>query len=379
MSQESELNIQMVDLKSQYERLKASIDKALFETIDSTAFIKGPALQEFEKNLSLYMNCTASIGVANGTDALQIALMALDLKSGDEVIVPAFTYVSTAEVIGLLGLTPVMVDVDYNTFNIDCHSLEQAITDKTRVIVPVHLFGQAADMEHIEKIAHKHNLFIVEDAAQAIGTEYTYSDGSTKKVGTLGNIGCTSFFPSKNLGCFGDGGAMFTQSTELSQKIRTIANHGQVQKYVHTTLGVNSRLDTIQAAVLNVKLEHLDDFVQRRQHVAQVYNESFQNLDDIITPQKEQFSTHVYHQYTLKVVDGRRDELKAYLQFNGIPSMVYYPIPLYEQEAYKQYYVGGKLKNTERLTKEVLSLPMHTEMTPQMQEYIIKTVLYFFR
>ena len=374
----SNSNIHMVDLPSQYARLKSRIDSAMQEVLESASFIKGPALKEFETNLANYLNVKHVIGVANGTDALQIALMALDLKPGDEVIVPAFTYVATAEVIGLLGLKPVMVDVDTNTFNIDVSLLESVVTEKTKAIVPVHLFGQSADMTSILAFAKKHNLKVIEDNAQAIGGDFTTENGTTVKTGTVGDIGCTSFFPSKNLGCFGDGGAMFTNDNALAANIRMIANHGQKQKYIHTVLGVNSRLDTLQAAVLNVKLEELDDFAARRNAVADRYNKAFESIEEISTPSVASFSNHVYHQYTLKIAEGRRDELKGHLQEKQVPSMVYYPIPLYKQEAFGEYHKRGELPVTEQLCKEVLSLPIHTEMTEEVQTTIIEAVQSFF-
>jgi dTDP-4-amino-4,6-dideoxygalactose transaminase len=370
----SNFNIHMVDLQSQYMRLKSRIDTSMQGVLDSATFIKGPALKEFETSLANYLNVKHVIGVANGTDALQIALMALDLKEGDEVIVPAFTYVATAEVIGLLGLVPVMVDVDSDTFNIDESLLESVLTDKTKAIVPVHLFGQSADMTAVLAFAKKHNIKVVEDNAQAIGGDFTTSNGDKVKTGTLGDIGCTSFFPSKNLGCFGDGGAIFTNDDALAENIRMIANHGQKKKYIHTVLGVNSRLDTLQAAVLNVKLEELDDFAARRNEVANNYNQAFKSIEYITTPKVASFSNHVYHQYTLKIAGGKRDELKAYLQDKEIPSMVYYPIPLYKQEAFGKYHTLGELPVTEQLCKEVLSLPIHTEMLPEIQNKIIEGI-----
>lgn len=367
-------NIQMVDLQSQYARLKPEIDAAMQEVVDSAAFIKGPALKTFEENLATYLGVKHVIGVANGTDALQIALMALGLKPGDEVIVPAFTYVATAEVIGLLGLVPVMVDVYPDTFNINPALVEDAITPKTKAIVPVHLFGQSAAMDEINTIAKRHNLFVVEDNAQAIGADYTHKDGLMQKTGTLGDIGCTSFFPSKNLGCFGDGGALFTNNNQLAANIRMIANHGQKKKYYHSVLGVNSRLDTLQAAVLDVKLKHLDDFAMRRQAVADVYDQVFAGIDFLETPVRSNFSSHVFHQYTLKVKDGKRDELKVYLQQHKVPSMIYYPLPLYKQEAFSDFFNGGELPNTQVLCEQVLSLPVHTEMDTNTLDCIIQKV-----
>lgn len=371
-------NIQMVDLQSQYQRLKPEIDKAMFNVVETCSFIKGPALKEFEANLAAYLNVKHAIGVANGTDALQIALMALGLKEGDEIIVPSFTYVATAEVIGLLGLTPVMVDVDINTYNIDVAKIQEAITAKTKAIVPVHLYGQSAPMAEIMEVAQKHNLLVIEDNAQAIGGDYAYADGTKVKTGTIGDIGCTSFFPSKNLGCFGDGGAMFTNDDKLAANIRMIANHGQPKKYVHKVLGVNSRLDTLQAAVLNVKLLHLDDFAQKRQKVAAAYDKAFAGISAITVQQVASYSTHVYHQYTVRVTNGKRDDLQIFLKEKAIPSMIYYPIPLYNQEAFAQYYDGQPHINTEQLCKEVISFPIHTEMDNETQNYIIKSINSFF-
>lgn len=371
-------NIPMVDLQSQYKRLKEPIDRAIAKVIEQGAFIKGPVVETFETNLAEYLGVKHVVGVANGTDALQIALMALDLKPGDEVIVPAFTYVATAEVIGLLGLSPVMVDVDLDNFNILPQAVENAITPKSRAIVPVHLFGQSAPMEAIKAIANKYNLYIVEDNAQAIGGQYTTSFGQYFTTGTIGDIGCTSFFPSKNLGCYGDGGALYTDSDALAEKARMIANHGQRKKYIHDRIGVNSRLDAIQAAVLNIKLEHLHDFSERRQSVAKVYDEAFHNLKEVIIPRRESYSSHVFHQYTLRILHGKRDLLQTFLKEKGIPSMVYYPIPLYRQKAFSSYFEGSTLENTELLCDQVLSLPMHTEMKPETQAYIIQNIKAFF-
>jgi UDP-2-acetamido-2-deoxy-ribo-hexuluronate aminotransferase len=371
-------DIQMVDLQSQYNRLKPRIDAAMQEVISSATFIKGPALRRFEANLATYLGVKHVIGVANGTDSLQIALMACGLKAGDEVIVPAFTYVATAEVIGLLGLVPVMVEVYGDTFNLNVEAIEQAITPKTKAIVPVHLYGQSANMEAIMQLAEMHHLFVIEDNAQAIGGDYTFSNGTKTKTGTIGHIGSTSFFPSKNLGCFGDGGALCTNDDNLAEKMKMIANHGQKEKYVHTVLGVNSRLDTLQAAVLDVKLQELDDFASRRRKVAETYNGAFKNISEISIPYLADFSNHVYHQYTIKISGGKRDEFKNHLQSLGVPSMVYYPIPLYKQEAFACYHNGQNMSVTESLTEEVISLPIHTEMNPKMQSYIINAVSSFF-
>ena len=370
--------IQMVDLQAQYQRLKPELDAAMLGVAADCTYIKGPALVEFEANLAAYLNVKHVIGVANGTDALQIAFMALGLKPGDEVIVPSFTYVATAEVIGLLGLTPVMVDVDLESFTISIDHIKKAVTAKTKAIVPVHLYGQAADMEAILAIAKEHQLYVIEDNAQAIGSDFTFSNGETVKTGTLGDIGCTSFFPSKNLGCFGDGGAMFTNDDELASRIRMIANHGQPRKYIHTVLGVNSRLDTIQAAILKVKLKELDDFARRRQAVAATYDAALLSVPEICIPNVMTYSTHVYHQYTVRITNGKRDELQAFLKENGVPSMIYYPIPLYDQEAFARYHDGVQHPNTEQLCKEVISFPMHTEMDADTQNYIISTLKSFF-
>jgi len=371
-------NISMVDLKSQYLKIKDQIDRGITEVIDSTRFIKGPVVQKFEESMAAYLSVKHVIACANGTDALQIALMALELKPGDEVIVPSFTYVATAEVIALLRLKPVMIDVDPKTFNVTTEIIEKSITPNTKAIVPVHLFGQNADMEGIMKLAKAHNIHVIEDNAQSIGSEYTYSDGSKKKSGGIADIGTTSFFPSKNLGCYGDGGAIFTNSDDLAEKIRIISNHGQSKQYYHTVIGVNSRLDAIQAAVLNVKLEKLDSYCEARQNLAAAYDSAFAEIEDIVTPFRQHNSTHVFHQYTMMIKNGKRDELRQYLKDRDIPSMIYYPVPLYEQEAFAEFYNGTKLEVTESLCKEVLSLPMHTEMDVETKDYIIENVLQFF-
>lgn len=368
----------MVDLKTQYDRLKPEIDAAIFAVIEQSSFIKGPALDAFETGLAKYLGVKHVIGVANGTDALQIALMALGLKQGDEVLVPSFTYVATAEVIGLLGLVPVMLDVDITTYNVDIAKAEGLITKKTKAVVPVHLYGQSAPMDEILAFAKQHNLYVVEDAAQAIGSSYCSKSGKSGKTGTFGDIGCTSFFPSKNLGCFGDGGAMFTNNDELASKIRMIANHGQPRKYVHQVIGVNSRLDTLQAAVLLVKLQHLDDFALRRQRVAAAYDAAFLSIKDIVCQEIVPYSSHVYHQYTVRITNGKRDNLQTFLKEKGVPSMIYYPIPLYKQEAFSSYFNGEPHAGTERLCQEVISLPIHTEMKDETQAYIIEMVQSFF-
>ncbi|SNV42475.1 UDP-4-amino-4-deoxy-L-arabinose--oxoglutarate aminotransferase [Chryseobacterium taklimakanense] len=371
--------IQMVDLKGQYEKIKDEVNQGIQDCIDATAFINGPAVMEFQRDFENYLQVKHVIPCANGTDALQIAMMALGLKLGDEVIVPAFTYVATAEVIGLLGLKPVMVDVDADTFNIEIENLEKYVTANTKAIVPVHLYGQSADMEKVMKFAEKHNLFVIEDNAQAIGADYTFADGTSKKTGTIGHIGCTSFFPSKNLGCYGDGGALMTNDDELAAKIRMIANHGQEKKYYHKVLGCNSRLDTIQAAVLKVKLKHLDKYSAARNKMADYYDEHLKDIDAIEIPVRASDSNHVFHQYTLKIKNGKRDDLQAYLKEKGIPSMIYYPLPLCRQEAFQQYVEDGfSLPVTEDLCKEVLSLPVHTEFDQEVQDYIISEVKSFF-
>jgi len=375
----SNKNIAMVDLKSQYLRLKPEIDQVIADVIDNSNFIKGPAVKNFENQLANYLRVKHVIGVANGTDALQIALMALDLKPGDEVIVPGFTYVATAEVIGLLGLIPIMVDVDIENFNISISNLEELITPKTKAIVPVHLFGQSAPMDEIMDFAFQHHLYVVEDNAQAIGSDYSHKNGKTSKTGTIGDIGCTSFFPSKNLGCFGDGGAIFTNNDNLAQKISMIANHGQSKKYIHDRIGVNSRLDGIQAAVLSVKLKELDDFVHRRNVVATAYNESFKDMIELVIPKTCIYSTHVFHQYTLRILNSKRDKLQQFLKDADIPSMIYYPIPLYKQVAFQDYYHGEGLINTALLCEQVLSLPIHTEMDNESLKYIISKVKEFFQ
>jgi dTDP-4-amino-4,6-dideoxygalactose transaminase len=336
-------------------------------------------LKNFEQELAQYLNVKHVIGVGNGTDALQIALMSLDLSPGDEVIVPAFTYVATAEVIGLLGLKPVMVDIDSNNFNILTNELEKVITTKSKAIVPVHLYGQSAPMDNVIDFAEKHNLYIIEDNAQSLGSSYHFGNNKSSKTGTIGHIGCTSFFPSKNLGCFGDGGAISTNDDQLADKMRMIANHGQSQKYVHDRIGINSRLDSIQAAILSVKLKELDDFNRRRQSVAKIYDDEFSSVDEIITPHREEYTEHVYHQYTIKVDESKRDQLKSFLSDFNIPSMIYYPIPLYKQKAFSSYYAGTGLINTEALCKQVLSLPMHTEMDNEIQYYITNKVKDFFK
>ena len=372
-------NIQMVDLKTQYQRYEKEITEAVMDVLGSTAYINGPAVKNFQATMETYLDVKHVIPCANGTDALQIAFMALGLQPGDEVIVPAFTYVATAEVIALLRLIPVMVDVDPNTFNITAELLEKAITPKTKAIVPVNLFGQSCDLEPIMKLAKKHKLFVVEDNAQAIGADYTFPDGHSQKTGAIGDIGCTSFYPSKNLGAFGDGGAIYTNNDELAAMLRMVANHGQNKRYYHEYIGVNSRLDSIQAAILNIKLQHLDEFAAARQKAADFYDQAFAAVPQLQTPLRSDFSTHVFHQYTLVVKEGDRDALQAFLNEKGVPSMIYYPVPLYEQNAYKGHSGGVDfLPVTDYLCKTVISLPIHTEMTDEVLHYISEAVKAFF-
>jgi UDP-2-acetamido-2-deoxy-ribo-hexuluronate aminotransferase len=370
-------NIKMVDLQSQYLKIKPEVDQAIQQVLTSTAFIQGPDVAEFAKALSQYLRCQEVIPCANGTDALQIAMMALGLKPGDEIILPVHTYVATAEVIALLGLVPVFIDVDKDSFNIDVTQIEKKITKATKAIVPVHLYGQCADMEPILKIAHQYDLFVIEDTAQALSAEYTFSDGTVKKAGTMGIIGTTSFFPSKNLGCFGDGGAIMTNDKSLAEKIKMMANHGQKVKYHHDVIGVNSRLDTIQAAVLKVKLKYLDDYTANRNKAAKYYDENLGDVKDVTTPSRSNFSTHVFHQYTLKAT--RRNELKAFLEKSSIPTMIYYPVPLHFQNAYRQPQFGkGSFPITEQLSETVISLPIHTEMNGTELKYIVETIKAFY-
>lgn len=368
--------IQMVDLTGQYEKIRTEVNAGIQQVIDTTAFIKSGKVNEFQAELEKYLDVKHVIPVGNGTDALQIALMALGLKPGDEVITPTFTFIATAEVVALLGLTPVVVDVDFDTFNINLDSLRKAITPKTKAIVPVHLFGQNADMEEILKIAKEFNLFVVEDACQSIGSVYTFSNGSQVHSGCMGDIGCTSFFPSKNLGCFGDGGAIFTNNDQLAAKMRTIANHGMEVRYYHDIVGVNSRLDSIQAAVLQVKLKHLNDYIAARQRAAAYYDAVFSTTDKLIIPAKNAKSTHVFHQYTLKLVGVDRAALIKHLNDKGIPAMIYYPVPLHLQKAYQDArYKAGDFPVAEQLSNCVMSLPMHTELTDEQLKYITDSVM----
>jgi dTDP-4-amino-4,6-dideoxygalactose transaminase len=376
--------LQMVDLKTQYARIKGEIDRELKEVLDSCIFIGGPKVNKFREDLERYLHVKHVIPCANGTDALQIAMMALGLKPGDEVIVPAFTYVATAEVIGLLGLRPVMTDVDPDTMNITAAHVEAAISPRTKAIVPVHLFGQSADMAPIMALAEKHGLFVIEDNAQAIGAKY-YPGGDRDKpayTGTIGHFGCTSFFPSKNLGCYGDGGALMTNDDALAAKARMIANHGQSKQYYHDEIGVNSRLDAVQAVVLNAKLKHLDEYNAARKLAADRYDAAFAQIPQLKTPSRARHSDHVFHQYTLQLQTPNpvqtRDELKAFLQEKGVPCMIYYPVPLYKQQAFAPYWAGGELPVTEMLCNSVFSLPMHSEMTDEILARITGAVADFF-
>jgi UDP-2-acetamido-2-deoxy-ribo-hexuluronate aminotransferase len=369
------MSIQMVDLKSQYLKIKDEIDSALINCVESTRYIKGPEVKLFEENLGKYLGVNHVISCGNGTDALQIAFMALDLQPGNEVIVPAFTYVATAEAIALLKLIPVMVDVDPDTFNIDVNAIEKTITPKTRAIVPVHLYGQTANMEPIMQLAEKHNLYVIEDNAQALGAETIFSDGTIKKTGTIGHIGCNSFFPTKNLGTFGDGGALTTNDEKLAERCRMISTHGQKQKYYHETIGCNSRLDTIHAAVLNVKLKYLNDYIAARQKAAEYYYENLNEPDWLVLPQKASYANHSFNQFTITIKNGKRDALQEHLKQNGIPSIIYYPLPLYKQPAFQQYSPDNfKLENTEMLCNSVLSIPMHTELTEEIQDKVISAI-----
>lgn len=378
----------MVDLTSQYEEIKEDIRKAFDSIIDSASFINGPEVVAFQKELEAYLGVKHVIPCANGTDALQIAMMGLDLQPGDEVITADFTFAATVEVIALLRLTPVLVDVHPNTFNIDPEAIERAITPKTRAIVPVHLFGQCADMEAIMDIAKRHNLYVIEDTAQAIGANYMFADGSKQKAGTLGDIGATSFFPSKNLGAYGDGGALFTNNDELAHTIRGIVNHGMYTRYYHDVVGVNSRLDSFQAAVLRAKLPHLDAYCERRRTAARFYNQKLQQQPELTVPETvrscEGWCTscdcHVSHQYTLRVAEGKRDALATHLSNSGIPFGIYYPVPLHRQKAYADLrYNEADFPVTNQLSEEVLSLPMHTELETEQLEYICNTILDFFK
>ena len=372
--------IQMVDLKGQYQKIKSQIDTSIHTIIESTAFINGPEVKTFQKELEEYLDVKHVIPCANGTDALQIAMMALGLEQGDEVITADFTFAATVEVIALLKLTPVLVDVEKDTFNIDIEALKKAITPKTKAIIPVHLFGQCANMDAVLEVAKAHNLFVIEDTAQAIGADYTFADGSSKKAGTIGDIGTTSFFPSKNLGCYGDGGAIFTNDDDLAHTLRGIVNHGMYRRYYHDVIGVNSRLDSIQAAVLRVKLPHLDMYCDARRKVAEYYNNAFAHTDKLITPITSSFTTHVFHQYTMVLNGVDRAALQQHLTDHNIASAIYYPVALHSQKAYADTrYNEADFTVTNELCKTVLSLPIHTEFEEEQLQYITNTVLDFIK
>jgi len=372
------MNIPMVDLQGQYKKLKTEIDSEIQQVLNTSAYINGPVVAEFTADLEKYLNVKHVIPCANGTDALQVAMMGLGLKPGDEVITTTFTFIATAEVIALLGLTPVLVDVLEDTMNIDPDAVRKAITPKTKAIVPVHLFGQCANMDELMEIAQAHNLFVIEDNAQAIGADYTFKNGEVKKAGTIGNVGCTSFFPSKNLGAYGDGGAIFTNDDVLAEQMRAVVNHGMKVRYYHDYVGVNSRLDSIQAAVLKVKLPHLDDFAKARNYAANYYNNAFAACKKITTPVTASFTTHVFHQYTLMLNDVDRDGLQKHLSDKGIANAVYYPVPLHQQKAYRdERYKDGDFPVAEKLAQGVISLPMHTELNDEHLKYITDAVLEF--
>jgi dTDP-4-amino-4,6-dideoxygalactose transaminase len=371
--------IQMVDLQSQYYKIKADVDNAVLNVLDSAAFINGPEVKSFQTELQQYLDVKHVIPCANGTDALQIALMALNLQEGDEVITADFTFAATVEVIHLLKLKSVLVDVDYDTFTIDTDKLKAAITPKTKAIIPVHLFGQCANMEEILKVAKDHNLHVIEDNAQAIGADFTFSDGSVKKSGTMGILGTTSFFPSKNLGCYGDGGAIFTNDDHLAHKLRGIVNHGMYERYYHDEVGVNSRLDSLQAAILRKKLPNLDGYNDARRKAADFYDEAFSTNKNILTPKRAKNSTHVFHQYTLRILNGKRNELQQFLTEKEIPAMIYYPVALRKQKAYFQESNDADFVNTDKLLDQVISLPMHTELDEEQLKYITDAVLEFFK
>ena len=370
--------IQMVDLQGQYAKIKDSVNNSIQEVLNTSAYINGPLVREFQADLEKYLGVKHVIPCANGTDALQIAMMGLGLEQGDEVITADFTFAATVEVIGLLKLTPVLVDVEMDTFNMDIDALKKAITPKTKAIVPVHLFGQCANMEAVMEVAKAHNLFVIEDNAQAIGADYTFSNGTKKKSGTIGNVGTTSFFPSKNLGCYGDGGAIFTNDDELAHTLRGMVNHGMYKRYYHDVVGVNSRLDSIQAGVLKAKLPLLDSYCDARRNAAEFYSNAFTSNKNIITPIISDFTTHVFHQYTLRITNGKRNELHRHLLDNNIPNAIYYPVPLHAQKAYKDSrYKEDDFTVTNQLIEEVISLPMHTELEKDQLEFITKTVLDF--
>jgi UDP-2-acetamido-2-deoxy-ribo-hexuluronate aminotransferase len=370
--------IQMVDLLGQYDDIQEQIDSKILEVVKSGAYVNGPEVHSFQKELEDYLGVKHVIPCANGTDALQISMMGLGLKPGDEVITVDFTFAATVEVIGLLNLTPVLVDVEKDTFNMDIEALKKAITPKTKAIVPVHLFGQCANMEAVLEIAKEHNLFVIEDNAQAIGADYTFSDGTKKKAGTMGNVGTTSFFPSKNLGCYGDGGAIFTNDDELAHTLRGMVNHGMYKRYYHDVVGVNSRLDSIQAAILRIKLPHLNSYCQKRNEAAAYYTKAFEGNKNITTPVVSSFTTHVFHQYTLQVKNVDRNALHQHLLDNGIPNGIYYPVPLHSQKAYVDArYKESDFEVTNELINTVLSLPMHTELDKEQLDFITSTILDF--
>ena len=379
--------LQMVDLQSQYQKIKEEVDAGIQEVLNTSTYINGPKVHEFQKNLEEYLGVKHVIPCANGTDALQIAMMGLGLEPGDEVITADFTFAATVEVIGLLRLTPVLVDVEPNSFNIDIEALKKAITPKTKAIVPVHLFGQCANMEAILEIAKEHNLYVIEDNAQAIGADYTFSDGTVKKSGTIGDVGTTSFFPSKNLGCYGDGGAIFTNDDDLAHTIRGMVNHGMYKRYYHDVVGVNSRLDSVQAVVLNAKLKHLDTYCEARRNAARAYNKAFQNNPYIVTPTAtkcgdicDTCTCHVFHQYTLKITNGQRNELHEHLNSLKIPNAIYYPVPLHKQKAYADdRYNENDFKVTNELIDTVISLPMHTELDQEQIDFITTTINNFIK
>ena len=370
--------IQMVDLKSQYEKIKQEVDQRIQGVLDTSTFINGPEVKGFQEELETYLQVKHVIPCANGTDALQVAMMALGLKPGDEVITTTFTFVATAEVIALLGLVPVLVDCDESSFLISESAVREAITPKTKAIIPVHLFGQCADMEEIMAIANEHNLFVIEGAAQSIGSSFYFKDGRSQQSGTIGNFGCTSFFPSKNLGCYGDGGALFTNDDVFAEKSRRVVNHGMKVRYYHDEMGVNSRLDSIQAAVLSVKLKHLNEYGNARRAAAWHYDEAFKDLPEVITPTRVRNSCHVFHQYTLRIKGVDRNALQKHMMDHGVPAMIYYPVPLHQQEAYRdERYQDGDFPIAEQLASEVLSLPMHTELDQEQLEKITDTLRAF--
>ena len=372
--------IHMVDLHSQYLQLKTEMDQRVLDCIESGAFIQGPEVKSFESNLSNYLEGAHVIACANGTDALQIALMALDLQQGDEVIVPSFTFVASVEVIALLGLKPIVVDVDERTYLMKIEDIEASLSPRTRAIIPVHLFGQCVNMKSLLGIADVRELYIIEDNAQSIGARCIGQNGKMEMSGTIGHLGCTSFYPSKNLGCYGDGGAMFTRDEAMAQKMRMLANHGMQKRYYHDVIGVNSRLDSLQAAILNVKLPHLDAYNEKRRKAADLYDQRLKVIQQIITPLRVSWSEHVFHQYTIRVGEGKRDDLQTYLAENNVPSMIYYPVPMHEQAAFNKLVRRRvSLANTEKVSKEVLSLPMHPDLTVDQIDYICEKIASFFK